>query len=224
MFGYSKQDLLEMNASELVPEGQDVYTLRSGMVTDRTLSPVETVNLHADGTPIPVEITLREQEIGGVIVQLVVVRDITERKRAEAHILQQIGRLEALREIDLAIVHVTDIETTFNVFLSHLTDKLAVDAACVLLLNRDENRFKYVAGSGFRTDALQYTSLAMGEGCAGKVALEGKPLLVIGKERLAGAFSPLQNLSRKVFTPITVRCSFRVGKSSGLLKSCTGPH
>ncbi len=99
-------------------------------------------------------------------------QDITERKRAEEDIKCQLERLAALRAIDQAITASVDLHVTLNVILDQVVTQLHVDAADVLLLSPHSQMLDYAAGRGFRTDALQHTRLRLGEGYAGRAALE----------------------------------------------------
>jgi PAS domain S-box-containing protein len=178
LYGYSKETLLTMNARDLVSEDSPVLLLSELPNPDASPSPMETINQRADGKQIPVEITLRRGELKGKPVQLVVVRDISERKRSEDQIRNQVNRLEALRQIDLAIVGLADLETTLRIFLEQLTAQLEVDAACILLRDDVSGRLEFASSLGFRTKALQYTSLAEGEGNAGLAAATQKPIFI----------------------------------------------
>ncbi len=71
-----------------------------------------------------------------------------------------------------------DLRVTFNVLLDQVTTTLKVDAACVLLQIPGTQLLEYSAGRGFRTQALQHTSLRVGEGNAGRAALERHILII----------------------------------------------
>ena len=102
-----------------------------------------------------------------------VIKDITERKLMEGRFERQYDRLTALRAIDMAITASLDIRVTFTVFLEQVISNLYVDAADILLLNfQNYNSLSFVAGRGFRTNALRHTNLLMGAGYAGRVAQE----------------------------------------------------
>jgi HD-GYP domain-containing protein (c-di-GMP phosphodiesterase class II) len=58
------------------------------------------------------------------------------------------------------------------VLLEQVSQQLGVDSAAVLLLDPHVLTLEYAAGRGFRTAALQYTHLRVGEGYAGRAALE----------------------------------------------------
>jgi PAS domain S-box-containing protein/putative nucleotidyltransferase with HDIG domain len=108
--------------------------------------------------------------------------DITERKQSEEALTrqteelrrlnkeldQQLQQMISLREIDTAISSSVDIKLTLSILLDHLTKHLGIDAADVLLFNPILQTLKYTAGQGFRTQALQYTSLGLSDGFAGR--------------------------------------------------------
>ena len=96
----------------------------------------------------------------------------TERQRAEKQLQRQLQRLAALREIDVAITGSMDLNLIFNVILEQVTAQLDVDAADILLLNPQTQTLEYAGGRGFRSRALQHTSLRLGDGYAGRAALE----------------------------------------------------
>jgi len=121
---------------------------------------------------------------GNVTGALSTAQDITERKQAEGRIQCQLQRLTALREIDMAITSSMELSVIFNVILDQVTTELRVDAADVLLLNPHTQLLEYAAGRGFRTTVLQHTRLRLGEGYAGRAALERR---VINIPHLADA-------------------------------------
>lgn len=113
-----------------------------------------------------------------------VVEDITERKLAEGRLKRQVDHLAALRSVDMAITASLDIRVTFSIFLEQVINNLHVDAADVLVLNSHSyNKLTFVAGRGFRTNALRYTNLSIGEGFAGRVARERKTLCIPDLEK-----------------------------------------
>ena len=100
------------------------------------------------------------------------VHDITERKLTEERLKRQLGQLAALRTIDSAITGNIGLRVILNTVIEQATEQLNLDAADVLLLNPQSQMLEFAAGRGFRTDALKYTRLRLGEGYAGKAALE----------------------------------------------------
>jgi PAS domain S-box-containing protein/putative nucleotidyltransferase with HDIG domain len=85
---------------------------------------------------------------------------------------KRLQQLQALRDIDMAISGSLDIRLTLKVFLGHVTSLLHADAADVLLLNPSLQVLEYSAGRGFRRTAVEQGHLQLGEGHAGRAALE----------------------------------------------------
>jgi PAS domain S-box-containing protein len=85
---------------------------------------------------------------------------------------QHLQRTTALRSIDMAIAASLDLGVTLSVILDQVTKQLGVDAADILLHNSHTQTLEYALGRGFRSDALQHTRLRLGEGYAGRAALE----------------------------------------------------
>jgi HD-GYP domain-containing protein (c-di-GMP phosphodiesterase class II) len=59
-----------------------------------------------------------------------------------------------------------------SIILDQVTAQLKVDAADVLLLNANTQMLEYAAGRGFRTGGIAHSRLRLGEGYAGKAALQ----------------------------------------------------
>jgi PAS domain S-box-containing protein len=106
------------------------------------------------------------------------VRDITKFKRSESKTKSQLERLGALRSIDLAITSGLDLGLTLSIILEHVRLQLEIDAAAILLLDQNTQFLEFAAGSGFKTNALQFTRIRLGEGYAGKALLERKVLTI----------------------------------------------
>ena len=129
--------------------------------------------LTKDGRRVPVEIaTTLISRFGQPLGVQGVGRDMTERKRAEEEIKRHLNRLTALRAIDVAIASSLDLSLALNVLLDQVTSQLQVDAAAVLLFNPHTQVLELAAARGFRSHEIQRTRLRLGEGLAGRAALE----------------------------------------------------
>ncbi len=80
--------------------------------------------------------------------------------------------LATLRAIDIAISTSLDLHVTLNILLDQVTTQLRVDAADVLLLDPHAQTLEYAAGRGFRSAAGTHVRARLGEGNAGRAALE----------------------------------------------------
>ena len=97
-------------------------------------------------------------------------KELAERRRAEHNLQLQLKRLSALQDINVAITENFDLQIPLVLLLEQVINELKVDAADVLLYNPDEKNLNYVAGRGFKTEALKFTNLRMGQGMAGTAA------------------------------------------------------
>ncbi|MCC6499098.1 MAG: GAF domain-containing protein [Anaerolineales bacterium] len=111
--------------------------------------------------------------------QLVLVaREITDHKRLESKLGQQVRRLAALRSIDLAIASGLDLKLLLSILLDQVANLLHVDAGSIWLVNPETNQLAFSSGMGFNTNAVQSARLRLGEGLAGQVALERKSMII----------------------------------------------
>jgi putative nucleotidyltransferase with HDIG domain len=85
---------------------------------------------------------------------------------------ERLQRLTALREIDATISSSFDLGVILDVVLGQVKAQLGVDAAAVLMLNAHLNQLEYAAGRGFFRRAVERAVLRLGEGHAGRAALE----------------------------------------------------
>jgi PAS domain S-box-containing protein len=91
---------------------------------------------------------------------------------------ERLRKLDSLRTIDRAITGSTNLGVILNVVTRQAIDHLKADAAAVLLLAPPTAILKFAAGSGFRTPEIEQTRLRLGEGQAGKAALERKTVSI----------------------------------------------
>ncbi len=85
---------------------------------------------------------------------------------------RRLRHVQALHANDRAITASLDLRLTLTVLLEQVTAQLGVDAAAVLLLHAPTQTLEYAAGRGFRAPAIQHTRRRLGEGHAGRAALE----------------------------------------------------
>lgn len=149
---------------------------------------------------------------------LLVARDITKNKRTEDKLEQQSRRLAALRSIDLAIASGLDLKLLLSMLIDQLADLLRVDAASVLLLNPETNVLTFSSGTGFQTNTLQETRLKLGEGFAGKVAMERKPIGIPDLRVHGQGFTRLPQLTDERFVAYYGLPLLAKGKTLGVLE------
>jgi PAS domain S-box-containing protein len=97
LLGYTKKELLALGVSDLVPPEARAWLPRvtDAILQDRTFR-AEAVNVHKSGRHIPVEISASTMQVDDRTLVLAIVRDISERKRAEAALAESENRYRTL--------------------------------------------------------------------------------------------------------------------------------
>ncbi len=139
----------------------------------------ETVHQRQDGSTFPIEISARLVQIGGATYNLVIGRDITERKRAEEEVRRNLERIQALREIDQAIASTLNLDAIFNVLLERIDTFLLYPAATMVrLFNQQTRELEFFTCRNLDKDEWKARD-ASSQGGRAKVVFETKePLLI----------------------------------------------
>ncbi|MGC8959174.1 MAG: PAS domain S-box protein [Chloroflexia bacterium] len=142
MLGYeSPEEVIGRPALEFVhPDDRDVVRerIRAQLERGERAPPLEERFLHRDGHVIPVEVTAAPFRLGGRPASLVVIRDVSARKRLEEE-LRQAQKMEALGRLAGGVAHdfnnlLTAINGYTELLLSslHPEDPLRAEAEAIL--------------------------------------------------------------------------------------------
>ncbi|TAN39560.1 MAG: PAS domain S-box protein [Nitrospirae bacterium] len=173
MHSYSLKELKKKNVRVFAPDSlwrtRTIESLQEIKSWRR-----ESVNIRKDGSSFPVQLmsdVVRNEEDTPIGI-VTTCEDITDRKRADDQIRLHMQHLTTLREIDTVILSSLDLKVILNVLLNHLVSQLNVDAAAIMLLNPHTLTLEYAEGRGFRSPNFRKAQMRLGEGLAGRVALE----------------------------------------------------
>ena len=174
------EDITGLKIRDLSPEWANLIIEKVGIPTairDGVWSG-DAARLARDGREIPVaQVILAHKESDGTLEYLSTIsRDVTETKRAEEKIRQQLAHLTALSEIDRAIASSFDLKESLTTLLGHVTRQLNVDAADALLFDADTHTLRYIAGNGFRSRGIEAFSMPLNRGYTGRVFLERRAI------------------------------------------------
>jgi PAS domain S-box-containing protein len=99
LLGYQRNELVKMSVTDLVPPDARAWLphLVDTLLRDGAFRG-EAVNVHKDGRQIPVEIGLSRTDLGAGAVVLAIVRDVTERKRAEQALRESEEKFRSVSE------------------------------------------------------------------------------------------------------------------------------
>lgn len=112
---------------------------------------------------------------------------------------KHIERLQTLRRIDRVITENQSLPMILDTLRDEYVRLLEVDAIDILYLHPELESLKIITQTGFKTNPLQYTDLALGQGPAGHVA-STKSRVVIPDLKVAGTkFSRSPDFSQEGF-------------------------
>ncbi len=138
--------------------------------------------------------------------------------RLIAQFERHVQRLTTLHAIDTAISSSTDLRLSLRVALEHAIRLLGVDAASVLLLNPITLNLDFLAGNGFQTAKIGRAPVRLGEGLAGKAALQRSLVQSSDPEEIADSFSPRHFAEMEKFEAYVAAPLISKGKVSGVLE------
>ena len=180
LLGYKPEELLGVNAFDMIhPEDRQriMDNFGKNIQNPGSASRAEFRFRHRDGSWRIFEGLgrgyLNEQ---GQMAGLINSRDITDRKQAEERIHQQLEHLTALNEIERMIASSFDLRVNLNAIVDRLISQQKVDAADILIMDPDLNILEFGAGYGFQTPGVEKYRLPLGQGYAGRAALERKTI------------------------------------------------
>ncbi len=201
LFGYQATEVLGRPIDILIPDalkerhraGIARYAVTGEGALIQAGAPVELPALRKDGSEITIELTLSpmEESLATGRYVLALVRDVTERKRAEAErlVLERertartaaeeaattLARLQAVTDAALAYLALADL---LNELLARLRDVIDVDTAAVLLLDDEDDTLVARAAKGLEEEVEQGVRIPVGRGFAGRVAAERRTITV----------------------------------------------
>ncbi len=177
MFGYSEEEVVGRSILELIAPAQrslceELLSRVRDCREDRVaLSGLEVSGLRRDGSTFCAQINASGVRLQAGWYLTLFLRDVSEQKRAERRIREQVDRLSALRRIDLAIHSSLNLNLVLSVIVDQVATQLGADATNVLLLDRASHTLTHASGRGIASPELRRASCRLGEGAAGIAAL-----------------------------------------------------
>jgi PAS domain S-box-containing protein len=128
-YGYDREALLKMNLRNLrVPEEQDKLTIAYRKVEEKSGSIFETLHLKKDGSVFPVEVSARAMAIDDKKYFQSIIRDISERKRAEEETKSARAFLEKVIDMSPFAMWISDKEGTLTRVNRSLSETINLSA------------------------------------------------------------------------------------------------
>ena len=190
LFGYQRQELVGQPVEVLVPERfrQRHVLVRTGYVANPKARPMgsglQLVARRKDGTEVPIEValsTLREQN---GLVAISTVRDVTERRQAEAERERYLARRDALLRVARHLAAETDSEVVLTQLLEEAVSVLGGDGGVVH--RWDPERGGLIAMRSTLATVAPATFVPLGQGAVGQAAERLQPVIVNDYQQASG--------------------------------------
>jgi diguanylate cyclase (GGDEF)-like protein/PAS domain S-box-containing protein len=151
MYGLSREEIIGRSPASLAPERQPDGRLSAEVAGEKIAAVLsgkpqqfEWRPLRADGVPFDVEITLNRIELGGSVYLQAVVRDITERKRAEENLRITASVFDSSQEAILitdANNLITDVNPAFTQITGYTHEEVIGENPKLLSSGRQDREF-----------------------------------------------------------------------------------
>ena len=145
LFGFEPAEAIGRHIETLIAgvNGEAVGGLYEGhltrIVSTSTPEMAEFVALKKDGTTFPVEVATSKLRLDDQPLFTAIVRDLTNRKRAERALLRYNERLEAFRQMDQAILTASSTKAVAQVAVDHLARLIPAGMVCIALFDKSED-------------------------------------------------------------------------------------
>ena len=183
ILGHPEDELLGMNNRQYMDDESAKQVYRAFNEVYRTGEPARAFDwevIRKDGTRRFVEssLSLIRGSTGEPVGFRGIVRDITERKRAEEEVRHHLERIEALREIDRAVTSTLDLTEVLDIILEELERVIPYHSAAIFLLS--DGTAKLIAGRGFPDleRALQISFPVKEDALTHELLQEKRPLVL----------------------------------------------
>ncbi len=105
-------------------------------------------------------------------------RDVSAERKLEKQVILHHNHLDAISKISSAVSGLKDLKKVLEIAINTVLDIFTGSIGGIMLLDEKTKELKYEVLRGLSLDALEGKGVKMGEGISGKVAMEGKPLLI----------------------------------------------
>jgi PAS domain S-box-containing protein len=156
MFGYGAEEVLSRNVALLMPspyaEEHDKYIRRYRQTGEaKAIGRVRHVQARRkDGAVFPIELSVSEANVGGEVVYVAIIRDVTERFEAEARLAAQAQQQAAVASLGQLALVSADLVALMNDAVAVVARTLGVKFVRILELLPGEETLLLRAGVGWR--------------------------------------------------------------------------
>ncbi len=152
MFGFSREEFLAKTVQDIVPQGAPMLIQSEDAETDSLSdipeTPLKTYNRRANGSVFPVEVIARRIIIAGEPLMLIVVRDITEKVKAETALASRERYLKILNKLTWSALTSQNLHEMLQTFADRLCELFEASAAYITFWDEEKQIVLPKAASG----------------------------------------------------------------------------
>jgi HD-GYP domain-containing protein (c-di-GMP phosphodiesterase class II) len=112
---------------------------------------------------------------------------------------QRLLRLQTLRNLDIALTASFNSQMTLSALVEQVRALPGVDATCVLTFQPGKRVLEFAAGNGFRARSIPRSQIGLGEGYAGRAALEQRTISVFDLKNETSDFVRMNLIQEEEF-------------------------
>ncbi len=178
--GYTRDELLRNTVQNIMTQAEAIlYAMIVGNIQEKGSAIIESVIQCKDGATIPVEISATMLKYQGQPAIQSFVRNIRERKQAEARLLKSNRELKTRNVISLAIGRYLDLTQLLDTVLKRIVQLLEMDMAGISLMEPGGDGLKLWVQSGFPPELLEAAAyLKVDQGLSGWVVSRRRPIIM----------------------------------------------
>lgn len=181
LYGWSREQFVKMTLKDIRPpeEVPKLVEMLSRQLGSHATAVGEWRHWKQDHTPIDAEMTISSLQFMGRDARLALVKDITERKKAEQALQADLIATKKLAELGMLSAHEGDLKPVLSSVLETAIAITGADFGNIQLLSPETGKLKIVAHQGFPSWWLEFWDRdAKGSGACGKALQNGERLIV----------------------------------------------
>lgn len=133
-------------------------------------------------------------ENGKLIADLAGYGMLLEKKNSE---------ISRLKELSDRLIELADLKTALDLILGMAVELIGADTASIMLREKDSESLRILASRGLPSDVVRKTELHVGDGLAGRVAVDNKAL-ILNTDELTGEMAKRAVKGDKIVSSIIV--------------------
>jgi PAS domain S-box-containing protein len=227
MFRCSAAEVLGQPLDRFIPSQfrdlhrQHIRAFGRTKVSNRSMGALGAITgLRADGQEFPIEASISQVEAAGQRLYTVILRDITERKRAEEQIQRQTARAKALMNIAARLNAQLNLETVLTTVCEETAHALKVSATAVRLYDPKQDILYYANAFGLPPNYKEYTQPSPGSLYRELIQQHGKLIIATDVQNIPGVPNVKLYACLNIYMVVTA-LMFREGQLVGALNLFT---